>query len=309
MKKAEAPFKNSKKFDLQRKVVSHMTTMSWKNIPHVSYLYEPDITEFYNEFSILTKKRNEKDKKISLNTILLKAIIEGLKAAPELNSWIEYNHRKGEGSIRLCNNINISLPWLLPDGRMITPVISNVESMTLEALSNTIFEMGKKIKNTNVDELLYQAVISDTFQELKKFRFGIIRRVLASKISFHPTNGLSGKEKKDYYKTSAFHRLSENNLVSGTVTVSNIGSLYKEQRGYFGILEIIPPQIFAIGLGAIQERPGVYVCEDGHKEIGIRKVLPMCLAFDHRAIDFNTLVPFMKKLDEIFANPDIIQNW
>ena len=38
--------KYSKEFDLQRKVVSHMTATSWKSIPHVSYLYEPDITDF-----------------------------------------------------------------------------------------------------------------------------------------------------------------------------------------------------------------------------------------------------------------------
>ena len=32
----------------------------------------------------------------------------------------------------------------------------------------------------------------------------------------------------------------------------------------------------------------------------------MCLAFDHRAIDFNSVIPFIKRVDDIFANPDII---
>lgn len=47
--------------------------------------------------------------------------------------------------------------------------------------------------------------------------------------------------------------MSEQNLISGTVTISNIGSLYREQEGYFGLLEIIPQQVFVIGLGAVQE--------------------------------------------------------
>ncbi len=30
------------RFDIQRRVVSHMVTTSWQNVPHVAYLYEPD---------------------------------------------------------------------------------------------------------------------------------------------------------------------------------------------------------------------------------------------------------------------------
>lgn len=95
----------------------------------------------------------------------------------------------------------------------------------------------------------------------------------------------------------------------GTVTISNIGSLYKEQKGSFALLEIIPPQVFAVGIGSIQERPGVYFQKNGNKEIGIRKTLPMCLVFDHRAVDFSSIIPFLKKLDEIFAKPYVIHRW
>lgn len=295
-------------FDLQRKVVSHMTSQSWQTIPHVSYLYEPDITEFYREYQALANRLKENGRKVSFNTIALRVIVEGLKAAPELNSHISYHHKKGEGTLRIFEEINISLPWLLPDGRMITPVITKTQNMSLLELSDAVAGLGEKIRNTNVDELLYQAVRTDTLKELKRFNLDIFRRILAAKISFHPVKGLRGKQKEQYYSGSE-PRLSDRNLISGTVTVSNIGSLYREQRGCFGILEIIPPQIFAVGLGAVQEKPGVYVGADGNKEIGIRKFLPMCLAFDHRAVDFCALVPFLKKLDEVFAHPDMIQNW
>ena len=296
-------------FDLHRKVISHMTSDSWKNIPHVSYLYEPDITGFYEEFKKLAAEQSSSGQKISFNTVMLRVVAEGLKAAPELNSYLEYNHRKGEGTLHVCSAINIAVPWLLPNGKMITPVLSDTESMTLKELSAAVSALGEKINNTNIDEMLYQAVVADTVTELKKFNFKMLPRILAAKVSFHPTKGLSGKEKKDYYRMPEEHRLTEGNLISATVTVSNIGSLYKEQKGCFGILQIIPPQIFAVGLGAVQEKPGVYVDEDGNKTIGIRKMLPMCLAFDHRAVDFNALVPFLKKLDEIFLNPQIIHTW
>lgn len=299
---------SSENFDLQRRIVSHMVSESWKNIPHVSYLYEPDVTDFCKEYRILAQEKAQEGRKISLNTILLKAIIEGIQAAPKLNAQISYHHKKGEGALYLSDGINISVPWLLPDGRMITPVVLHTESMTLDELSDEIVKLGEKIANTNIDELLYRAVYQDTIHELKRFHLGVVPRILASKISFHRVKGLSGKEKAEYYRRPEDSRLTEQNLISGTVTVSNIGSLYKEQAGCFGLLEIIPPQIFAVGVGAVREKPGIY-SEDGQKKIGIRKALPMCLTFDHRAVDFNALVPFLKKMDEIFSHADVIRSW
>lgn len=298
-----------KNFDLQRRVVAHMTTKSWMNVPHVSYMYEPDITEFYWEYQKFTDKKSDVAAILSFNTLIIRALIEGLRSAPKLNASISYNHKKGEGKLEFYDEINICVPWLLPDGRMITPVIQNAEKKSLDTLSKAVADLEEKIKNTNIDELLYQAILSDTKGELKKFNLSIFRRILATKVSFSPLKGLSGKEKERYYKTPESGRLSPDNLTKGTVTISNIGSLYKQQSGCFGLLEIVPPQVFAIGIGAVQEKPGVYTDSNGNKSIGIRKTLPMCLAFDHRALDFNALVPFLKTMDYIFSKPEIINEW
>jgi pyruvate dehydrogenase E2 component (dihydrolipoamide acetyltransferase) len=159
---------------------------------------------------------------------------------------------------------------------------------------------------SNIDELIYKAVVTNTLNELKNGNLGVIQRILAN---FARIKRLTGAEKKQYYNIPESERLTDDNLISGTVTVSNIGSLYKEQRGNFSLLEIVPPQIFAVGLGAIQEKPGIFIGENNEKEIGIRNTLPMCLVFDHRAVDFDALVPFLKKLDSIFEKPDIIREW
>lgn len=301
--------KQSKRFDIQRKVVAHITTTAWQHVPHVSYIYEPDITDFYYQFKIMKDVKKKLGYKISFNTIMIKVIIEGLLSAPELNSYIEYNHKKTEGITHTFNEINVSIPWLLPDGKMITPTINNAEKMSLNDIIDNISNISRKIDNTNIDEMLYRAVFADTVNELKKFNLSVVRRILASKVTKYKVKGLEGKEKENYYKIPESNRLTERDIRSGTVTISNIGSLYKEQRGFFGLLEIIPPQIFAIGLGSVQEKPGVYLNQNGKKEIGIRKILPMCLAFDHRAIDFSSIVPFLKRLDGIFEEPNIIHKW
>lgn len=75
------------------------------------------------------------------------------------------------------------------------------------------------------------------------------------------------------------------------------------------LLEILPPQVFAVGISALQEKPGVYTDQRGEKAIGVRRYLPMCLAFDHRVMDFSGLVPFLKRMDEIFASPAEIGAW
>lgn len=62
-----------------------------------------------------------------------------------------------------------------------------------------------------------------------------------------------------------------------TITIFNIGSTYREQRGTISMLDIIPPQVCVIGFGTIQEKPGVYTNEQGEKTIGIRKILPICI--------------------------------
>ena len=295
-------------FDLQRRVISHKVSESWKNVPHVTYLYEPDITDFLDKFQDLQSRKKETEIIITFNTLILYAITAGLMAAPDLNASIEYHSQKSSGSLTAREEINITIPWLLEDGRMITPVLCGAQDMTLSELGAGIADLQMRINHTNIDELLFSAAVADTKDELKKFHLGVLRRVFSAMLDHRGYHGLSGSAKSEYYHIPEEKRLTGENLLSGTVTVSNIGSLYKNQKGGFGLIEVIPPQIFAVGLGAVQEKPGIFHIKGG-KEIGIRKFLPICLEFDHRAIDFNSLIPFLKRLDEIFQNPAEILDW
>ena len=143
--------------DTQRWLVAYQTANSWKEVPHVAYLYVPDATELYQAYHRRREELSGQGQWLTLNTLLLKAVAEGLKAAP--------------------------------------------------------------------------------------------------------------------------------------------------------LLEILPPQVFAVGISALQEKPGVYTDQRGEKAIGVRRYLPMCLAFDHRVMDFSGLVPFLKRMDEIFASPAEIGAW
>lgn len=73
--------------------------------------------------------------------------------APKLNSLLEYNPRTVEGRLLVCADINISLPWLLADNRMITPIIAKADKMSLNGISDAIVTLGQKIERTNIDEI------------------------------------------------------------------------------------------------------------------------------------------------------------
>lgn len=284
-------------FGIQRKIVAHMTSESWREIPHVSYMYEADVTKLYSTFR---QKRDTTAVKISFNTVILKLIVEGLKACPCMNSHISFNKRLVKGHICTYENIDISMPTILPDGKMMTLKLKNFGNLTLEEMSAYIIELLGKAQKTDINEALFSVSLENTLREIKNGHLlrGICR-IVGAKTGSHPIRTLSGKEKREYEKISPRLRLTKEDLSQGTVTISNIGSLYPSMKGALSLLEIIPPQVCAFGVGAVSKRPVV----TENDTIEARAILPVCIAFDHRAIDFADILPFIKAVDEILSSP------
>ncbi len=300
---------NTVNFGIQRKIVANMTSESWETIPHVTYNYEPDVTNFMKEYKKLNLNRRGADK-ITLNTLMLKVIIEGLKAAPIMNSHISFNRKLVRGQINTFEDINISMPMLMPTGEMMTVNLHNFESKNLDEMTDYIADIKKRLEKTDLNEAMFEVSLDNTVTALKKGKImQAIYRIIGSKTGKHRVKTLSGKAKKEYESIPKTERLTKKDIEQGTVTVSNIGSLYRGQRGGMGLLEIIPPQVCAFGIGAVQEKPIVVTESNGEKSIEARQILPICIAFDHRALDFGEVVPFLKRLDSIFENPNEIHSW
>lgn len=294
---------NTEHFGIQRKIVANMTSESWREIPHVSYIYEADVTRL---FSLYKEMNSEYTAKISFNTLILKIITEGLKAVPKMNSHINFNRRLVRGQINTFKNINISMPMIMPDGKMMTVNLREFEDRDLDEMTAYINDITRRAKNTDLNEALFSVSLHDTLKSLKKGHIlKTIYRLIGSKTGKHRVRTLKGKEKRAYEAVSETERLTAFDLEQGTVTVSNIGSTFLGQKGAMALLEIIPPQVCAFGVGAVQKKP--VVTEDD--KIEIRQILPVCIAFDHRALDFGEIVPFMQRTEEILNNPEIIFSW
>ena len=76
-------------------------------------------------------------------------------------------------------------------------------------------------------------------------------------------------------------------LRGATITLSNFGMI----GGRFASLVVVPPQVAIIGAGRIGER---VVAHNG--EVAIRRVLPLSLTFDHRAVTGGEATRFLVAL-------------
>lgn len=300
---------NTEHFSLQRKIVANMTSESWKNIPHVAYNYEADVTDLLIELKKINANRIL-DKRITVNTLMLKIIAEGLKAAPEMNAHLDYNSFLVRGRIDRFEEINISIPMVMPDGHMMTINVRGFEKMNLDEITEKMADVRRRAENTILDEAMYEVSFENTINELKKGRFlKAIGRLIGAKTGKHKIQLLSGEAKRKYISMSTNDRLTGKDIEQGTVTVSNLGSLDRSLTGSVSLLEVVPPQVAAFGIGAIQDKVVCATDSCGCKNADFRKILPICIAFDHRALDFGDIIPFIKRCDKIFTNPALISDW
>ena len=297
-------------FGIARKIVSNMTSESWEQIPHATMTYEADVTELFKQYKILNEGCTDKSKKITINTVMLKIICEGLKAAPKMNTHLKFNRKLVRGCLEYFDNIDISMPMVLPTGEMMTVNMHDMGNKSLSEMTAAINDSIRRANNSDMNEVMYEVSLDNTLTGLKEGKIlQAIRRLYGSKTGKHKVKTLTGKAKKEYYSIPATTRLTKHDIEQGTTTISNLGSIYREQKGVCALLEIIPPQTTAFAINAAQKRPTVVTDENGNDKIDIRLILPITIAIDHRALDYGDVVPFMEKLDEIFANPEIIQSW
>lgn len=298
-------------FKITRKIVSNMTAQSWEEIPHATMTYEADATELLEEIKRLNDERAQGEDKITINTVMLKIICEGLKAAPKMNTTLDFNRKLVRGTLKYHDQIDISMPMILHTGEMMTVNMHDMGSKTLTEMTCAINDTVRRANNSNLEEVMYEVSIDNTLTGLKQGKIiQAIRRLYGSKMpGKHQVKVLSGKAKKEYYSIPEKDRLTKHDIEQGTTTVSNLGSIYREQKGFCALLEIIPPQTTAFAVNAVQKRAVVVTDENSNDKIEVRKIIPITIAIDHRALDYGDCVGFFKRLDEIFANPSLIREW
>lgn len=296
-------------FGIQRKIIANMTVEGWSEAPHCSYTFEPDLTEFYKKYEVFAENLKKEGKRVTFNMVMMKAICEALKSAPEMNAHITFNRKLVRGEITNYEQIDVSMPCILPDGRMMTITMTDMGNRSIGNMTEYMAEMMRKMENTDFNEAMYGVSFNDTIEKLKKGKLvKVFTRLFGSFVApkKHRIVKLSGAAKKEYDKIPDSDKITAKDLKQGTITISNTGSISRGHDGAITMLIIIPPQVCAICINAMTKKPVVVKNAQGEDEIGIKTTVPITIAFDHRALDFGEVKPFLDALQNIVDNPDDI---
>jgi len=95
------------------------------------------------------------------------------------------------------------------------------------------------------------------------------------------------------------NKLQPDEIQGGTFTITNFGSF----DSLTGTPIINQPQVAILGLGAIRKQPRVIETPEGDM-IGIRHIMILSLAYDHRIVDGALGGMFLKKMKELLENFD-----
>jgi Pyruvate/2-oxoglutarate dehydrogenase complex, dihydrolipoamide acyltransferase (E2) component, and related enzymes len=92
-------------------------------------------------------------------------------------------------------------------------------------------------------------------------------------------------------------RLRSSEMSDPTITVTNLGE--QGVQTVYGV--IYPPQVALVGVGRITDRPWAE-----HGMLGIRPVVSMTLAADHRASDGHTGARFLAQINRLLQAPETL---
>jgi len=137
-------------------------TLSKQTIPHYYLTVDLNLDEMLESMKLLNQSSSEGDE-ISLNVLLVKAASLACKAVPSVNSfWME-------NFVRQFEEVNINL-FMASEFGVISPLIRNVQSKGIKAISNEIKDLTESVKEKSADKSIHQ---SGTFSVINLGSYGI----------------------------------------------------------------------------------------------------------------------------------------
>ncbi len=293
-----------KYFKLRSRVSGYILTKAQQNCPTCGYNYEADITKLWEEFQ---KLKENCGYELSFNTLMMRILVEGLKAAPILNSHIEFNTTSSCGTLIMKKHIDVAMPVVLEDGETFTIKVRETEDKSLRELSAQIKDLFERLKNTDLDKVMFDVITKRTVGLLLKGDVkATISQTFTGYVGKHKVAKLDGRLKPAPRDGSM---LFMEELDEGSVCMTNWGVLYGGLNGNVTYTPLLYPQVFLFAMGVVKDTDYAFRNEKGEVDIATKKTLPITLMFDHRIGAFNDVMPFIKKLDEIFQNPSVINEW
>ena len=296
--------------NIRGRLLSNVLVNAQRDIPSVACTYDADVTKLLKVYNELKENRSFR---LTFNTLMLKILTECLKEAPRLNAHAEYNHRKTSGHLIIKKHIDVAVAVRLQNGETFQVKVKHLEEKSLKETAEAVEEIKEKLKETNMKRVLFNLAgkrmagyaakgkIITTLSQFTSAYFGKAKIAKLSKLF-----------KKKYYTSSQPKKknsLKLDDFSEGTVCFTNWGTLYDGLDVNITYIPPLYPQVFLFGIGRTKKEKDVFKNEEGVVDIEYKDILPVTMVFDHKIGGASDLVPFIRALDKILENPEIIKEW
>lgn len=295
---------------IRDRLTSNVLVNSQRNIPGTACSREADVTKLWEAFQNLKK---ECDYPLTFNSLMIKVLVEGLKAAPRLNAHFEYNHRATSGRLIIKKHIDVAMAVCLDSGETFQIKLHHLEDKSLREIALQSEDVKLRIGETRLKSVMFNVArqrmmglaakgqLISTFSQFRSAYFGKAKIAKFSNLFKKKSYKNSGNKTRNGLKVDDF--------TEGTVCYTNWGTLYDKLDVDITYIPPLYPQVFLFGTGRVHDKCCVFEEADGNFRMGKKKVLPMAMIFDHKIGGAADLMPFIKKVDEILENPEVIFEW
>ncbi len=298
---------------LADKMMSNVFVNGQRKSPTASGVYEADVTELMKVYSHL---KSECDYRLTFNTIMLKVMVEGLKAAPRLNAHFPYNHTATSGKLIIKKHIDVSMAICKSDGMTFQMKLQQLEDKSLKEIADLAADARERLEKAELDEVMFEVSRQRIIGEISRGKLiSPLAQAICGSFGKGKVVHLSKTLKSDFLKLTGKKPLQDESSVrmeefkEGSVCFTNWGAICNTPRFNVVSAPMLYPQVFLFSVGKVREETYAYEDENGNVRIGTKQILPLGLNFDHKIGGFHELIPFISKLEEIFNNPEVICSW
>ncbi|MDE1819562.1 MAG: 2-oxo acid dehydrogenase subunit E2 [Euryarchaeota archaeon] len=168
---------------LRRVIAEHMA-ISHARAANFTYVEEVDVSELVRVREKSKKRLEEKGVQLSYLPFIVKAVVQGLKAHPSMNAYVD----DAKQEIVLCKYYNMGIAAAAPDG-LIVPVVRDADRKSITALAREIQDLSERGK---AGKLLREELSGSTFSITS---LGALGGVLATPILNYPEVAILGVHK------------------------------------------------------------------------------------------------------------------
>jgi 2-oxoglutarate dehydrogenase E2 component (dihydrolipoamide succinyltransferase) len=138
---------------IRRRVAEHMVR-SLADAPHVTTLFEADLTRVLKHRSLHSRKFESRGTRLTLTVYFISACVRALRAHPEVNATF------GPDALELHGDVNIGVGTALGNKGLIVPVIHRAQTLSLFDIAQ---RLNNLVEGARAGRLVPQDVRGGTF--------------------------------------------------------------------------------------------------------------------------------------------------